>query len=246
MNQALNQSRQITLFCFPYAGGNIYSYREMTKNAPKEIKIIPFEYPGRLTRQNESLLFDIYDIMADCITQLRSHLRTPYALYGHSMGSIVAWLVTQQAIKQGLPPPEHLFVSGRAGPSSLNKEDKKHDLPRQDFFDSIREIGGCPKEIFEDEALLDLIESHLRADFKAIEEFEYRTAPPLNIPISAFVGKDEDITMEEAYKWKDETQSEFHLYHFEGNHFFISSKGREMMKIIYSELLRKLCWTSKK
>ena len=244
MNQAINQTGRITLFCFPYAGGNLYSYREMTRSAPKEIKIVPIEYPGRLTRQNETLLFDINDITADCIAQIQPHLRAPYALYGHSMGAIVAWLVAQQALIQGLPSPVHLFVSGRPGPSSPNNETNKHDLPRQAFFKSIREIGGSSEEIFEDEALLDFIETQMRADFKAIEEYKYQPVSPLNIPISVFVGKEEEISVEEAHKWKDETAEEFHLHLFEGNHFFIFSKGAEMMKIIYSRLLYHRCKTS--
>jgi surfactin synthase thioesterase subunit len=238
MIQAINHHSQMTLFCFPYAGGNLYSYREMTRTAPKEIKIVPLEYPGRFTRQNETLLLDINDITADCIKQIKRDLREPYALYGHSMGSIVAYLVTQQTLIQGLPSPIHLFVSGTAGPSSLTRTATKHDLPRQDFFDSVRKIGGSSEEIFEDEMLLDFIESYMRADFKAIEEYKYQASPPLNIPISAFIGKDEDISLEEAYKWRDETVDKFQLRLFEGNHFFIFSKGKEMMKIIYSSLLQ--------
>jgi len=176
------------------------------------------------------------EIVEDLLPGIKWRLARPYALYGHSMGAIASYLLTKKILEENLPPPEHLFVSGAAGPSVTLRHPRVSHLPKEEFFQSIKEMGGSPSEMFGDKLLLDFLEPVIRPDFHAIENYVHIRTAPFNIPISAFIGKDEDIGFQEAKKWNEETTSTTDVHFLDGNHFFIFDKGPQMMKVIYSNL----------
>jgi surfactin synthase thioesterase subunit len=76
----------------------------------------------------------------------------------------------------------------------------------------------------------------LRADFKAIETYEYVAGPVLDIPIDAYVGTELDATVEEAGQWQLHTTKPVIVKQFEGNHFFIFDHSKTIMNLISEKL----------
>src|SRR5580698_8092893 len=134
--------KPITLFCLPFAGGNKYSYREYEKRAPAFLRVVTLEYPGRGERVSEPFIDDIEQITADLYLRIKGRVdETRYAIYGHSMGALVAFLLAKMLISNGHRPPEHLFVSGTTGPSAPSRIGRQwHLLPKTDFIEKIKEL----------------------------------------------------------------------------------------------------------
>src|SRR5690606_40893251 len=97
----------------------------------------------------------------------------PYAIYGHSLGSLLTYLVTIRIIREGLNKPVHLFVSGRGGPSIPRKEPPTSELPRPAFINKLRELGGFPDDLLNDEDVMNFFEPILRSDFRGVETYQY-------------------------------------------------------------------------
>ncbi len=145
------QMRSINLFCLPFAGGSKYSYREFEEKAPAFLTIIPLEYPGRGSRIREPLLKDIHALAEDMYQQTKDELdKNRYAIYGHSMGGLLACLLIRKIIANGHRPPLHLFVTGTKGPSARDKDDKKrYLLDKEEFIEELKRLKGSPEEILE-------------------------------------------------------------------------------------------------
>src|SRR5688572_26153562 len=78
------------LVCFPHAGGAASFYFPMSEALSPAVEVLAVQYPGRQDRLAEAPLADI-NALADHITSGLSHLDDrPLALFGHSMGSLVA------------------------------------------------------------------------------------------------------------------------------------------------------------
>lgn len=227
------------LFCFPFAGGSIYSYSKYNPVAPRNVKLIPLELPGRGKRIAEPLLTDIHSMADNLYKHIKPMLQEPYAFYGHSMGTVLSYLITKRLVSEGLQGPSHLFVSGRSGPSAEDPDPFHHDLPKEAFRAKLKEIGGSPDEFLEDDTLMDFFEPILRADFRAIEEYQYETTEPFNIPITVMVGKDENITEEQVMAWQKETTHPIDIRWFNGKHFFILEHPAGIMRIIGEKLTNK-------
>ena len=231
--------KTINLFCLPFAGGNKYSYREYERRAPAFLKIIPLEYPGRGDRTNEPFMDDMDMITADLYRKTKVKFdENKYAIYGHSMGAIVAFLLTRQLIGNGHPPPVHLFVTGTTGPSALSRIGNRwHILPKADFINKIKELDGLPKEALENQEILDYFEPILRSDFRTNENYVYKEEKPLNLPLTVITGTEEDMKMEDIQLWQKETTMNVKFMQMHGKHFFISKWPDEIVKIISSELI---------
>jgi len=231
---------KLNLICFPFAGGSKYSYNNYIKLADKNLQLIPIDYPGRGFRFKEALITNVKPLIEDCFDKIKGHLHEPYAIYGHSMGSIVSYLVTKRIIAEGLPQPKHLFLSGRGGPSVAYTEPPRYLLPSDKFRAQLKEMGGSPDEVLNDEDLMCFFEPILRADFEALENYKYEHTQPFDIPVTVMIGEQERVTLEQAFTWQNETTQKIDIRRFPGRHFFIFEHTATIMDIIGQKLLPKI------
>jgi surfactin synthase thioesterase subunit len=208
------------IIAFTFAGGNKYSFNNLFQ---KEWKKVVLEYPGRGARMTESLLTDMKAIIADVYPKVKQEIATSeaYIIYGHSMGSMVAYEVCKRIEKDGLPLPAKLIINGVKGPQHC-KEKIISNLSDHDFWDEITQLGGIPDEIGSDPELVDFFAPILKADYKCVEGYQYdAVSPVINVPIDVFYGSEEDITEEEVAGWKEVSSKAVNITELSGNHFFI-------------------------
>jgi surfactin synthase thioesterase subunit len=234
----IKKTKSINLFCLPYAGGNKYSFRDFEKKAPEFLNIITLDYPGRIPRIREPLLTDINDLVNDLYKQIKHKTDLKeYAFYGHSMGGLIASLLTRKLIENKHRAPLHLFITGTSGPSSPSRREKKrHLLPQKEFLQEMKDLDGIPQEILETEELLHFFEPVLRADFRACENYIHGDHDPMDIPITVITGDDEDMEQEDIQLWQKESKSEVDFHIMPGKHFFIYNNLDEVIGIISKKL----------
>jgi surfactin synthase thioesterase subunit len=233
--------KNVNVFFFPFAGGSKYSYNNYVKNSPPGLTIHPVELPGRGSRIGELLLRRIEDMVSDVFSQIRNRLDKPYAIYGHSMGSYIAFLVAHRIRDEGLPEPMHLLLSGSGGPSVPEDEDYEptYLLSKERFIEKLKSLGGSTDEILLDPGIMEFYEPILRADFQVVETFNYSPLRKLDVPITLFTGRSETITPEEARAWALETTGDFEWIQYEGKHFFIFENEQSILKDIENKLTNK-------
>lgn len=232
--------KNLYLFCLPFAGGNKYSYREFIEKAPLFLKPHSLEYPGRGSRIKEPLISDINVLVEDLYEQLKNIAdRNEYAMYGHSMGGLLTYLLTIKMIKNNLRPPVHLFITGTTGPSAISRKEKaRHLMEKNDFIQEIKDLNGMPDEILQSEEMLHYFEPILRSDFQASENYIYEDHAPLDIPFTVITGTQEDMEIEDIELWQNETTFPVDFKKLPGNHFFILKYSREIMEIISKKLYK--------
>jgi surfactin synthase thioesterase subunit len=226
----------INLFCLPFAGGSKYSYNNFESRFPPGIKIQALDFPGRGSRVREELVYSMNELTQDVYRQLKPMLHHPYALFGHSMGGILCYLLSVKIRQQGDPAPVHLFVTGTSGPSWDEPEPMYYQLEKKEFIKALRELGGIPLELLENSELFDFFEPVLRADLEAIDTYKYNPAPPLDIPITAIRGADESVTRQSVMTWQNESTKPLDLLELPGNHFFVFDHIDTIGEIIKGKL----------
>ena len=97
------------------------------------------ELPGRGQRISEPLLSDIHKIVDDAFLQIKAHINIPYAIYGHSLGTLLGFLLVKRILNENLQQPLHLFFSGRGGPSVQDKDKHIHALPKKEFIKKLHD-----------------------------------------------------------------------------------------------------------
>ncbi|MFF4591167.1 ACP S-malonyltransferase [Streptomyces sp. NPDC001388] len=223
------------LFYVAYAGGDERAYAGLAEHCPG-IDVVALERPGRGRRTSEPLLREPAAIVDDLLAQLRDRLDGPYALYGHSLGARLAFLLCHRLRAEGLPEPAHLFVSGESGPAIPSRERDTWRLPTEDFWQRLKQLGGIPSELWDHADLMVFYERVLRADFAALGAYEHTDQPPLDLPVTAMYGEDEWFTRADIDAWQRETTRPLTVHRFPGDHFFIREQWPALGRIVTSRL----------
>ncbi len=226
-----------TLFCLPFAGGSSYSYREFQRHADDGVSIEALDLPGRGRRFPEPLLTSLHDMADDVFEQIQGRLNGAYAIYGHSMGACIGYLLVKRIIRERYPLPLHLFVSGREGPSVQCKENDRHLLPSAEFKEVLKKFEGTTRDVLENQELMELFEPVLRADFQALETYAYEKSEPFDVPITVMWGKEENLKRTDAFRWQDETTKKISFRDFNGGHFFIFQNAAQIGKVFSSGVI---------
>jgi medium-chain acyl-[acyl-carrier-protein] hydrolase len=164
------------------------------------------------------------------------YLDRPYALFGHSMGAMLAFELARLQRRTGGPLPLHLFPSGRPAPH-VPRDEFTHDLPEPEFVDELRAMGGVPEEVLANRELMGLLLPLLRADMSVNERYEYREEPPLDIPMTAYGGTaDHRVSREELEAWERHTTGPFRARFFEGDHFYLQAKRDAVLAALSADL----------
>ncbi len=101
----------IRMFCFPPAGSGAALYRLWPQKLPSDIAVYRIQPPGRETRYREQLLRDLATYEDALLEELKPLLEGPFAFFGHSMGSLIAFRLARRIRQELGLQPVHLFVS---------------------------------------------------------------------------------------------------------------------------------------
>src|SRR3712207_5548265 len=112
----------VRLVCLPHAGGSASFFFPVSKLLTPAVEVLAIQYPGRQTRRHEPGI-DSIPVLADEIFAALRHLDDrPLALFGHSMGAVLAYEIALRMRRANLPSPVRLFASGRRAPSRYRDE----------------------------------------------------------------------------------------------------------------------------
>jgi medium-chain acyl-[acyl-carrier-protein] hydrolase len=232
-----NPNAELRLFCLPYAGGSAMIFRTWHNSLPPTIEVCPIELPGRGRQIKLPLYTEMQPLVREIAQNLIPYLDKPFAIFGHSMGGLVSFELTRLLRSEYNLTPLHLFISARNAPQVTPTKRKIYNLPDAEFWQEIRNYNGTPDDVMENQEMIQIFLPILRADFTVLDTYVYTHQPPFNIPISVFGGlQDTEFIDYELEAWQEQTLANFSLHKLEGNHFFIRSHEKLLLKTIYQQI----------
>lgn len=228
---------RVRLICLPFAGGSANSYWEWPTYLPEEVEVVPIQLPGRESRFDEPAI-DSADLLAGRLLEgILSYLDRPFALFGHSMGALIAFELARRLRTRCLEPV-HVFASGCKAPHlPRDRSTHRHHLPDREFIAAVGDMNGVPREVLMNADLMEVILPALRNDFKLVETYRYHSQPPLRCPVSAFGGRhDNEVTQGEIEAWSRHTMGSFQVHMLPGDHFFLNSSRPSLLRLITEQL----------
>lgn len=220
--RSIQSSSPYRLFCFPYAGGSAAMYRNWHDWLAPGVEVVAVEPPGRGMHIDASAI-DRMDLMVDgVLAAMRPLLDVPFALFGHSMGALIALELSRRLVETGGPAPRHLVVSGMGAPHVQLPFTPIHGLPDREFIEALRALNGTPAEVLANESLVECFLDILRADCRLSETYRCDPVIALPHPITAFGGvHDECFRREDLEAWQQHTSGRCTVRWLPGDHFFI-------------------------
>lgn len=203
---------------------------------PAWVEIVPIELPGRGMRLNEDArrsYLALTTLLSDEITRSAPQ---NYALFGHSMGALLAFGITQQLRQKYSVPPAALLIAGCAAPVRQDSGRYSKIRTEADLIADLNQQGGTPEEVFSSPELLAMTLDLLRTDYRVCESFQYTRQAPLAVPIHCFGGKADAIDAESLSAWRQESSQLFTLDWFDGGHFFLRQSEAWFLRVLTKRL----------
>jgi len=226
---------RITLFCFACSGASAMSYLRWRRLLPDWIEIKPVELPGRGQRIAEPFVESFTPLVEMLTREITSELPENYAMFGHSLGGLLAHGCSLRLRQDSRPLPKALLVAGCSAPSARSFDFRSLGGD-DDLIERLRHLNGTPAEVFENKELLDLTLAVTRADFAVCASHDYRSPDPLPVPIFVSGGRKDDIPEAAHAAWEKETAKTFTLDMFSGGHFFLREQEAQFLRLLKAKL----------
>lgn len=234
-----NPQAYFRLLCFPYAGGKASIFLTWPDELPSNIEVCSIQLPGRGSRLSEPAFTHLLALIKTMTPPLLSYLDKPFALFGHSLGALIAFELARYLRREHDLKPIHLFVSGCRAPQMPCLHPPLSALPEPEFIATLRRLKGTPEPVLQNVELMKLLSPLLRADFTLSETYVYTTEAPLDCPISAFGGLEDALVNQDGLAaWREQTRQAFKLRMLPGDHFFLNRAEIPLLQAISEDLMR--------
>ncbi|UFP93835.1 thioesterase II family protein [Gloeobacter morelensis] len=234
-----NPRARLRLFCFPYAGGAAHVFRNWPSRLPESLEVGALELPGHGGRLAEAPFTELPPLVRAAAAALAPYQDRPVALFGHSMGALIAFELARMLKREHNLAPVHLFVSARRAPQMATDADavQLHRLPAQELIERLRRLNGTPRAALADAELMELLLPTLRADFAVCETYRYTSETLLPCPITVFGGlQDPEVSLSELEGWREQTKAAFARYLLPGDHFFLHTSQILLLQALQQQL----------
>lgn len=195
---------------------------------PAGVDLVPMSLPGHDGRLNEPPATDL-KILANTLREELSRFAfdRPYTLLGHSMGALLVYELALSLRKHGHELPQLMIISGCRPPHGITAKNPIHGMPNEELIAALQNrYGGIPAVVRDNPELWNWLLPAIRADFHMIETYQRSEEPPLDVPMLALGGTEDNIVpAAQLMEWRRYTTSDFSVRQFPGGHFFLFSSG---------------------
>jgi surfactin synthase thioesterase subunit len=217
------RSDGVPLVCLPYAGGGSRSYQSWDNLLPPEMDPLIVALPGREGRIAEPLPEDLAAEAAHAAAGLAPSLPGRFAVFGHSMGALLAFELAR-ALRDLGRDPACLIVSGAVPPGRRGHAKRYGHLDDAGLRAEIKEMGGTDTELLDDPEAWALIRPVLLADLLMCDRYQMAAGAPLGCPLVAYGSRDDpDVPAAAIGPWAEHTTGRFEQRIFPGGHFYFQS-----------------------
>ncbi|MBS2548528.1 thioesterase [Catenulispora sp. NL8] len=238
---AADPDRTLRLICFPHAGGTPSLYHDWPRLLDPAIQVVPVLLAGRGLRSHQQPVSVLQPLVQEVVQALvRAGHTDRFAMFGHSMGALLAYEVACALRDRGLPEPEHLFVSASKAPhlygAAAGWPTNDTDLRRM-----VGELGGLGPDEEMGLAYLERRLPVLRADLRLCAEYVWTPRTPLNCPMTAFSADGDPVaTPAQMEAWREYTANSLLRRHLPDGHFYLNhDAGRAaLLRFVRADLDR--------
>lgn len=225
------------LICLPHAGSAASTYASWRLPADLAGEVWAVQLPGRENRRAESPARRVAAVVEPLAEELAACMDRPFALFGHSMGALLAFELARRLRRIEARQPIHLFLSGFRAPDLPAWRPAVSTLPEDAFLARLAEMAGPSSLTVRDPELIRYLMPMMRADFELCESYVYTERQPLPVPLTCFAAVDDpEVRVDEVASWWRHTAMDCAVHTFTGGHLYLLEHAPSVLAHIAEDL----------
>lgn len=230
----------VTLYCFAHAGAGVTSFAHWHERTGPGVRTVPVLLPGREVRRREPRPTGRAELLGALLGPLAEEVSDgrPYALYGHSLGGMVAYTLVRALIDAGLPAPVLLAVGASPAPHTVPVRRGAGGITDEQLLRFVADLGSAPAGVLADpgsvwhRAVLPVLRDDLElAAALRAAALDPALGGPLPVPVLAVGGRDDPVVGPAALDgWARWTTGHLARRTVPGDHFFV--RGPEIPRLV--------------
>ncbi|OLF14372.1 hypothetical protein BLA60_04390 [Actinophytocola xinjiangensis] len=222
------------LICLPYGGAGASAFHAWHALVPPGVLVLPVVLPGREERFDEPPLTTVGAAVADIAGQLAGELRggDRVVVFGHSLGAVLADELAHTLTRTSTVDVLAVVVSGSPDPWH-GRTERATGLPDDEFLAALTRIVGYTHPALADQDVRELVLPVLRADIAMHENHRPTHHDPLDVPVTAVRGRDDQLVSAAATEgWAAATTSAFDTVEVDGGHMYLVDDPGPLVALI--------------
>lgn len=226
----------VRIIFFPYVGGQSLSFKPLAEALPKAWELWALDPPGHGWAGGD-LLTDFNQMVRLYFSQLPEVFQGNFYFYGHSLGGMVAYKLTQLLENENIRPGG-IFIGASPIPHRLSEYEYLLGKDKHQLMDFFSRFGEIPKAFVENSRLLLHYVSHIEADIKVFLSSDIRRSPVISTPMTVLYSREDTFfNYENIYEWDIYGHNVF-FKEVKGNHIFIQSHSHLVASAIEEFILQ--------
>lgn len=223
------------LYMLPYAGSGAMIYSKWKIDG---IECKPIEYSGHGFRYQEPLFCDEKSVVADVIKQIDTN--EPYAIFGHSMGGLIAWLLAlelekeQKSIEKRLPVV--IFISACEPPDRLDAMKYGKYTDDKELISFLRKYNRLSEKRINTKEFCNIILPIILNDYRFLAGFNCQSIRKIEVPLVILYSKEDTLMRYDEMTGWNKYGDQVCFYELKGEHFYTDDNVSKIMSIIRHEL----------
>ena len=229
------------MFVIPFAGGSSASFAGWNRYN-REYEFVFLDLPGKGRRMNEPMAKTIDEAIEDIINQILKNIMEEkcesYYIWGHSMGSYIAYEASLKINNMECKRPLCLVMSVSVAPNKIDRQQIKDIPDNEDVFISyLVSLGLISKDLCNKKIMRKIYIPKIRNDYELLINYKPSNNKKCAIKTLILNGKDDDFIVDDIYEWDQFFEQSPQYEFFEGNHFFIFDKKDIVLKAIDKQIV---------
>lgn len=228
---------KMKLFCIPHAGASAYYYVPLKKCMP-DVEFEFVELKGRGRRFLEGLYQSFEEAVDDVFEQIKDKCDGDYAIFGHSMGSWLAYELYHKLLENQKSLPKCMFFSSREAPNELMEKVDFDTMSSEELEFRIRELGGAEDLERVNEEIKSMFYETIKSDFKILNDYEYQEShEKIRCKVVVMAGsKERGLSYSKLTKWQELVEGSISYNSFNGGHFYMNTQWEKMASVMENYL----------
>lgn len=231
------------LICIPFAGSGAGAFRGWGPLLPPSIDAIALQLPGREDLCREPPFAEWPQMMEDVRRAVGALPALPLAIFGHSLGALIAFELARSLAGTSATRVVHLWCAARPWPGVPPADSSvlpfEPEIDDAELVSRLASAYGDLPASFSNAAISDYFLPILRADMKLLRSYRYEGSARLSCPLTIFSGSRDPVTMGgDLALWNRETSGAFDMVELPSGHFFLESERARITSQIAARLSR--------